>query len=61
MSKKKTSKAFRDYHSSDYGNEDEDEDYGPEFEDEEELRPRDGRSPKRKANHPDLEDSDSNS
>jgi hypothetical protein len=35
MSKKKTSKAFRDYHSSDYGNEEEDEDYGPEFEDEE--------------------------
>lgn len=35
MTKKQTKKAFKDYHSSDYGNEDEEEDYGQDFEDEE--------------------------
>ena len=63
MSKRKTAKAFRDYHSSDYGNEEEEEDYGPEYEDDEDDFGGDGlKKQNRAANHPDSEDnSDSKS
>jgi|LauGreDrversion4_2_1035121.scaffolds.fasta_scaffold34284_2 hypothetical protein len=59
MSRKKTSKTFRDYHSSDYGNEEDDEDYGPDYEDDDDMGNRPGRPSKRQTNHPDFEDSDS--
>lgn len=41
MRTKKERKPYKDYHSSDYGNEEEEEDYGKDYEDEAPLNPDD--------------------